>query len=162
MSGLSCSACPSPLAACELRPVERAAHIDHRAVLLGAVGAGAVEVLERQAQRIHETVAARAHRLRAMRLQADARGGLIGVVGREIDRAEIHIRRRIRHLLAHEDFADRPATQRGRGAARMGVQGEKAHLGQDARVPGVGRQFRALPTRCGWRQAVCRPGRAHA
>src|SRR6185369_12300617 len=93
--------------------------------------AGAVELLEAQADRICELVATRTFFVVEVRLKPRASGAQRGVV-HVLDDSEVHIGGRRWDLLAQKDFAHGLAAQRRRGTPRMGVEREQTCLRQQA------------------------------
>ena len=74
-----------------------------------------------------------------MRGQPVTRGALRRV--RVVEQREVDVARRVRHLLAQQQLADRAATQRRRAAARVRIQRREAHLGDQPGARVVGREL---------------------
>ena len=93
--------------------VEIATDVERRAVFRIAVDAGAIEILQCQAEWVHQPVAAGAGWIGAVHFQPLPRGErALGL----FQRGEIHIRRGVGNALAKEQLAHRPAAQGGRTA----------------------------------------------
>src|SRR5690349_21021773 len=107
----------------EITPIERAARVNLGPALGRAVLPRAVEVLEREANRVGDAMAARAHRIASMHRQALAHGLETRI--RVLDLREIDVRGRPRYVLAQQQLTQCLAAQCGRTAPRVRMSGEK-------------------------------------
>ncbi len=118
--------------------VERAGRIDRHAVVLDAPGAGDVEVLEREANRIDHPVARHARRVLAVLLHPLAHRAQAAALrlGRLVERRDVRGRRRRRR--AEQHLHHPLAAQHRRRALGFRRERQDARVAEQAAAPGVG------------------------